>query len=89
MNLDPSAEVTAMATADRKKWLTVAEAQRVRKAWESQREAMDKVAEKFDEDSENESEALVFIVLSALTTAGFMQAANDAATKLKELLGDA
>lgn len=88
MSLDPSAEVTQMAAAERKKWLTIAEAQRLRKAWDASREAMNQMAGKFDEDPENEQEAMLFVILSALTVDGFMRSAGDATKKLKELMGD-
>jgi hypothetical protein len=88
MNLDPSAEVNAMASADRKKWLTVAEGQRIRKEWDKTREAMDKCIAKFDEDSENESEALMLVLLGGLTVDAFMRQCVEASGRLKELMGD-
>lgn len=82
-----SAEVEAMQLAERKKWLTVAEGQRVRKEWESLRKAMDEMVGKFDENPEDDKEALLLIVLAGLICSGFVSKAVDAATKLKELNG--
>lgn len=83
---DMSAEVAAMQSAERKKWLTVAEGQRVRKHWSEIVDAMDKVIEKYDEDPENEQEALMLVLIGGLTVSGFMQTASDAGKQLRALM---
>lgn len=89
MSLDQSPEVAAMAANERKKWLTIAEGQSVRKAWADLRKSMDEIAVKFDENPEDDKEALLLIVFGGLTCGSFMTKAVDAANRLKELNGDA
>lgn len=83
--VDPSAEVAAMAAAERKRWLTVAEGQQVRKQWDSLVDGVTKALEKYDENPEDEAEAIVFIVLSGLLAHSFTTAAINAGTKIKGL----
>lgn len=68
--------------------VTVAEAQSVRKAWTEVCESMDKVVEKFDENPEDDKEAVLLIVFSGLMCSGFMTKAIAAANRLKELNSD-
>lgn len=83
---DVSEEVRAMANAERKKWLTVAEAQSLRKHWSELHTTLDKIADKFDANSENEADAQAFIVVATLLADGFTRAGSDAVRKLRDLM---
>ena len=80
-----SDEVREMQARERARWLTVAEAQRLRTSWDTTRAAVDELAEKFDADPEDESQAQLFILIASLTVSGFGKAAHEAVTRLNEL----
>lgn len=81
-----SDEVRQMQDKERRRWLTVAEAQRLRASWSQMRASVDDLAEKFDADPDDESGAQLFVVISALTVSGFGSQAHAAVEKLNELM---
>lgn len=86
---DPSNEVRAMEAKERRHWITVAEGQNLRRQWDDVKRTIDIVSEKFDENPENETEAIMFITLAGLSTDSFVAQALAAAKKIKELHDDA
>lgn len=85
LNMPTSPEGQAMQAAERKKWLTIAEGQRIRQEWESLRSGMDKALEKYDENPENETEGLMLVVVAGLISNGFASKCANAARTLQGL----
>ncbi len=83
-----SAEGERMQEQERARWLTVAEARGLRDAWTSFSSAVEKAAEKYDADPENQAEAMVFVVLLTLTGDSFMRKCSDSAMRLRDTLGE-
>jgi endonuclease III-like uncharacterized protein len=85
---DERTEIEAMEQRERARWLTVAEAQALRTKWDDVKRAVDKMAAKFDEEPEAESQGQVFILCAALVVDGFYRSAVASTEKLTKLMQD-
>jgi hypothetical protein len=80
-----SEEVREMAHRERARWLSVAEADRVRQEWERVKAVCDEACKRFDCDPENREEAVLFGVTMTIMSEVFYRDCVTAATKLRDI----
>lgn len=80
-----SEEVREMQRNERRRWLSVAEAQSLAKSWENSRISLDETVTRYLDDEESENAAQVFIALYALSLDNALRRARQAILRLQEL----
>ena len=84
-----SDEVRKMELKEKKRWLSVGQAQSLRKNLGKTLDELNVTIRKFDENPEDENEAMVFIVITGLLTDSLAREAVNSAQLIKGLIEEA